>query len=589
MKRFLLLGILLIAQVTAYATIRYVKAGGAGTQTGESWANASGDLQLMINQSSAVVIDTIWVAAGTYMPVRPAYNPDTVDAANRFNAFTFVKNVRVYGGFSATGNPGWSSRNHTAHVTTLSGNIGLPDNSDNCYRVLITAGANITADFVMDGFIVTEGNGGLTGDISVNGLAIGSRAGAGWYNTGGSPSLRNMIFENHVLSDGTGRGVASFNTGGSPSITNAIFRNNVSGGSLGGGGFNQSGNPVLNNVLIHGNATDNGAGWSCDGGSIVFNNVIIAGNVAPLGGAYCGRFFGAATFNNTIIFHNSAPAFFLQGVPLLPPPSITFNYSLVQDVAGGGNGNLDGTTLTPGFVNPLTAAPTSSGDYHLTAGSPCIDAGSDALIGPGIVSELDGFLRVAGNTVDMGAYEFGSVLPVTLVSFSAKVVSENSIEIKWQTAQESRNDRFVIERSKDLVSFETVAEIRDVAGNSNTLHNYRTVDPAPYAGTSYYRLLQYDTDGTRTSSRVVAVVLRSQGYAVYPNPASGGAFRVGLDEPEAAEIQVHHATGNAIRFTRRREGGQAVVITPAQPLAAGTYVVTVQERATRRKFHLVVR
>ncbi len=134
-----------------------------------------------------------------------------------------------------------------------------------------------------------------------------------------------------------------------------------------------------------------------------------------------------------------------------------------------------------------------------------------------------------------------------------------------------------------------MAEILDVAGNSNTLHNYRTVDPTPYAGTSYYRLLQYDTDGTRTGSRVVSVVLRSQGYAVFPNPAIGEAFRVGLDEPDAAEIQVHHAMGNAISFTRRREGGQTVVITPVQPLAAGTYVVTVQERATRRKFHLVVR
>lgn len=576
-------------QITAYATIRYVKAGGAGTQTGESWANASGDLQLMINESSAVAIDTIWVAAGTYLPARPAYDPATVDSSNRYNAFTFVKNVRVYGGFPATGDPGWNLRNSTNHVTTLSGNIGLPDNADNCYHVLITAGANITADFVMDGFTVREGNGGLTGNISVNGRLVTGRAGAGWHNNGGSPVLRNMIFENNVLSDGTGTGVASFNLGGSPRIINAVFRNNVGMASLGGGGFNQSGNPVLSNVLIHGNATSHGAGWSSDGGNIVFNNVIIAGNVAPLGGAYCGRFFAAATFNNTIIFHNSAPAFFLEGVPLLPPPSVTFNYSLVQDIAGGANGNLDGTTLTPGFANPLTTAPTASGDYRLTAGSPCIDAGSDALIGPGVVSDLDGLLRVAGNAVDMGAYEFGSVLPVTLVSFSAKAVSENSVEIKWQTAQESRNDRFVVERSKDLILFETVAEIRDVVGNSNTLHTYRTIDPAPYAGTSYYRLLQYDTDGTRTSSRVVAVVVRSQGYAVFPNPVSGGAFRLGLDEPDAAEIEMHHAAGTPIRFTRRRADGQTVVITPVQPLAAGAYVVTVQERATRRRFHLVVR
>jgi hypothetical protein len=77
MIRLLLFGLLLTVQATAYATIRYVKPGGDGTRTGESRTIASGDLQLMINASSVVQVDTIYIAAGTYMLNRPANDLNT--------------------------------------------------------------------------------------------------------------------------------------------------------------------------------------------------------------------------------------------------------------------------------------------------------------------------------------------------------------------------------------------------------------------------------------------------------------------------------------------------------------------------------
>ncbi len=180
------------------------------------------------------------------------------------------------------------------------------------------------------------------------------------------------------------------------------------------------------------------------------------------------------------------------------------------------------------------------------------------------------------------------VMPVTLVSFSARPISNQSVEVKWETAQEMQNDRFVVERSKDLVSFETVVEIRDVAGNSNALHTYRTVDKAPYAGTSYYRLVQYDLDGTFTTSRIVRAVIRAGEYGPYPNPSQNQYFRISLDEPVNALISLVDINGRAISFMHTPEGLQTVVIRPVQPLQQGTYVVTVDERGTRRSFNLIV-
>ncbi|MBO9637642.1 MAG: BspA family leucine-rich repeat surface protein [Siphonobacter aquaeclarae] len=191
---------------------------------------------------------------------------------------------------------------------------------------------------------------------------------------------------------------------------------------------------------------------------------------------------------------------------------------------------------------------------------------------------------ITGDVLDPGC----SPLPVTLVSFSANVRSGNTVELAWQTSREINNDHFVIERSKDLKTFETVAEVRDVAGNSGTFRTYRAVDSAPYAGTSYYRLVQYDIDGSRTDSKPASVVVRSGDYTLYPNPLRNASFRVSVDEPITAQIQLHSAAGKSVAFTRKPEGQQTVVLTPSYPLAAGTYLITVRERATERTFRLVV-
>ena len=54
--------------------------------------------------------------------------------------------------------------------------------------------------------------------------------------------------------------------------------------------------------------------------------------------------------------------------------------------------------VDPLFVN------VASGDYHLAAGSPLIDAGDDTYVNTGD-TDLDGYTRIQGSHVDIGAYE----------------------------------------------------------------------------------------------------------------------------------------------------------------------------------------
>lgn len=72
----------------------------------------------------------------------------------------------------------------------------------------------------------------------------------------------------------------------------------------------------------------------------------------------------------------------------------------------------DSLRSAPDFVDPRAEAdaPTSEGDYRLRAGSAGIDGGSDAHLPAGVDTDLDGGPRIAGARVDLGPYEYRTVV-----------------------------------------------------------------------------------------------------------------------------------------------------------------------------------
>ena len=101
-----------------------------------------------------------------------------------------------------------------------------------------------------------------------------------------------------------------------------------------------------------------------------------------------------------------------------------------------------------------------------------------------------------------------NVLPITLMDFTARPLSENQVLLQWTTASEINNDYFTIERSEDVSHWHTIAEVPG-AGNSNTILQYQHTDREALPGTSYYRLKQTDYDGTYSYSEVESVYLTS--------------------------------------------------------------------------------
>lgn len=116
-----------------------------------------------------------------------------------------------------------------------------------------------------------------------------------------------------------------------------------------------------------------------------------------------------------------------------------------------------------------------------------------------------------------------SPLPIELLTFDAKLNSENMVDLFWATATEINNDYFTMERSADGKSFESIG-IVDGAGNSSRNINYLELDKNPLSGISYYRLKQTDFDGKFTYSQIVSVEMKKDSKVlasmnIYPNPA----------------------------------------------------------------------
>lgn len=108
-------------------------------------------------------------------------------------------------------------------------------------------------------------------------------------------------------------------------------------------------------------------------------------------------------------------------------------------------------------------------------------------------------------------------LPVDLVDFSLQQQGDQ-VAVSWTTASEENSDYFVVERSSDGHTFEAVGTVQ-AAGTSETLMEYHLTDQHPKTGLSYYRLVQYDADGTFAYGPVESIYLsESNLVSVQPNP-----------------------------------------------------------------------
>ena len=269
----------------------------------------------------------------------------------------------------------------------------------------VTFNSGEISNSTISGFTIT--NGGVSvlfSSPTIISNTITGCSGNGVYLLGGNTA----VIEGNIIED-NGGGIGL--DGAGAAIVNNLIQNNQGNGiSMENGSDSQ----IVQNIIAH-NTGDGINALVPDGtpGPLAINNTIVANGGTGID--EYGFISSCEIINNIVIGNPALYVSFLNTTPSFP--TIQFNdfYSGEGNVYGGGFiTNLDGIDGNIS-TNPFFAC-LPSGDFHLLAGSPCIDAGTNGA--PELPPlDFDGNPRIlAGKTnnaptVDMGAYEFSPGSP----------------------------------------------------------------------------------------------------------------------------------------------------------------------------------
>lgn len=297
--------------------IRYVKPTATGTGDGSSWADASGDLQKMIDElaeSTPSQAGEVWVAAGTYTPQSQLISGTAYSAS-----FRMRDGISVYGGFAGTessklerakGTMPWDFTNQTIleaayykHDDLVWTNNKWTLTSDSRHVVWFapmsggTAFANVTT---LDGVTIQGGyaQGGTGQDDFL------TDRGAGVYMDGANAYLSNCIVRENYA---TGNGGGVYLKNGRVQ-TSLIYNNNA---DADGGAVYVENRGLVHRSMLTNNSALNGAGVylynGAEAGSddpdhpeyLILSTCVVSNNTVRGNGAvYCDK--GGVLMQNTI-------------------------------------------------------------------------------------------------------------------------------------------------------------------------------------------------------------------------------------------------------------------------------------------------
>ena len=180
-------------------------------------------------------------------------------------------------------------------------------------------------------------------------------------------------------------------------------------------------------------------------------------------------------------------------------------------------------------------------------------------------------------------------LPVELTYFRAEA-DDNRVTLNWQTASETNNSHFLVQRRTDKGDFENVGR-KEGFGTSYEAHTYRFQDRVSAQGTVYYRLKQVDFDGSFEYSDIKAVkgnntqkALALSITGIYPNPFIGQLrMQVSSADDQAITLQLRSISGN-LHQQKRLSGARTeneVTWSGLANLPSGTYILTAQTNNNR--------
>jgi LPXTG-site transpeptidase (sortase) family protein len=287
---------------------------------------------------------------------------------------------------------------------------------------------------------IAPGGGGISNDgiaTVTNNTFSGNSAGylgGGIFNSG-TLTVANSTFSGNSADQGGG-----INNYYLLNVTDSTFTGNSA--TDGGGLYNLSSTLMLKDCTVSGNSADQGGGAYNDGTLIVTNSTFSNNSANEYGGGIIN--YNTLNVTNSTFSGNSADEF---GGGIDNDRGGTLNYAntiLANSTKGGDCYNDGGAigTNTQNLIKNNASFPNDCGTPSLTgdpllnslsnnggktqtmallSGSPAIDAGDDTTCAASPVNNQDqrGVTRPQGTHCDIGAYEYGPVIPVVNASTPA--------------------------------------------------------------------------------------------------------------------------------------------------------------------------
>ncbi len=260
----------------------------------------------------------------------------------------------------------------------------------------------------------------------------------------------------------------------------------------------------------------------------------------------------------------TAPSNLTAQVIYDPEPKIKLNW---QD----NSFNENGFTIARKF-----GYPNDPGNYVMAGG---VGPNITQFIDSDVIPETTYTYRVfAHNYAGQSCSNLATIfvpIPVELISFTVEV-DRNSIRLFWQTATETNNEGFEVQRNTDG-EFHTIAFVQG-QGTSTEIHNYSFIDKDLKAGHYSYRLRQIDLDGTfEYSSTIEVEILGLREFALgqnYPNPFNPSTtinFSLAVDSK--VSLKVFNVLGQEVAslVNGQMSAGSQKISFDASSLNSGVY------------------
>jgi len=195
------------------------------------------------------------------------------------------------------------------------------------------------------------------------------------------------------------------------------------------------------------------------------------------------------------------------------------------------------------------------------------------------------------------------ILPILLSEFSGSILNRNDhcdgVRVAWTTEVEVNTSHYLLERSADLLRFETVGTI-DAIGNPNSPASYTMTD-SNISSDNYYRLTAYDFDGT-SESFLMKSSIQTDCYEdldlnsisdLFPNPVYGNELvfmKLNIGEATNATIQVKDVSGRTVRnISTELTEGEQVINFSLEGLDTGIYFINLDNGNWSTRFEKLVK